>query len=243
MEPTNTIGLRRDRALFLDIDGTLLDIAPRPDAVVIPDDLPPTLQAVSDRLGGALALVSGRALDVIDWLMAPLRLPAAAEHGAILRTTDGTIETCVAQSVPASWRQHLRTETKNWNGVLVDEKQASVAVHYRLAPEREAEVQALVERIAAEDPAFEVLPARMAFEIRPRGADKGSAIRRFLSMPPFQGRTPVFVGDDVTDEDGFAAVREAGGIALHVTHDFGGEPANVRRWLAAFATEPAGGDV
>jgi trehalose 6-phosphate phosphatase len=236
-----TITPRSDWALFLDIDGTLLDIAPSPGAVVVPLDLPYTLRTVSERLGGALALISGRALDVIDSLMAPLALPAAAEHGAIVRLADGVIETGVPYGVPQSWREHLRAETKDWTGVLVGEKQMSVAVHYRLAPEREAEVRALVMRITAEDPAFEVLPARMAFEIRPRGANKGAAVRRFLETAPFRGRTPVFVGDDVTDEDGFSATREANGMALHVARDFDGKSANVRRWLRNFAAEPIAG--
>lgn len=232
---------QRHWALFLDIDGTLIDIAPRPQDVIVPADLPDLLHAVSDRLGGALALVSGRALDVIDQLMAPLILPAAAEHGAIIRRSDGSVQTCVPHGVPLSWREHLRAETKDWTGVLVGEKQASVAVHYRLAPERENDVHALVKRIAAEDPAFEVLAARMAFEIRPRGADKGTAIRRFLETIPFHGRVPVFVGDDITDEDGFAVARAAGGLGLHVTHDFGDDTANVRHWLKTIVTEPVPG--
>lgn len=234
-----TITPQRNWALFLDIDGTLIDIAPRPQDVIVPPDLPGLLQAVSNRLDGALALVSGRALEVVDQLMTPLRLPAAAEHGAIMRLSDGTVQTCVTRSVPLSWREHLRAETKDWTGVFVGEKHACVAVHYRLAPERENDVRALVTRITAEDPAFEVLPARMAFEIRPRGADKGTAIRRFLETVPFRGRVPVFVGDDVTDEDGFAAAREAGGLGLHVERDFGDETANVRRWLKTVATASA----
>lgn len=241
MKNSQSIVPQKNWALFLDIDGTLIDIAPRPQDVIVPSDLPALLQAASVRFGGALALVSGRALDVIDQLVAPLRLPAAAEHGAIIRLSDGTVQTCVARGVPLSWREHLHAETKDWTGVLVGEKQASVAVHYRLAPEREAEVRALVMRIVAEDPAFEVLPARMAFEIRPRGADKGTAIRRFLETAPFQGRVPVFVGDDVTDEDGFAVARAAGGLGLHVAHDFGDETANVRQWLKTIATEPVPG--
>jgi trehalose 6-phosphate phosphatase len=228
-------GPRRDQALFLDIDGTLLDIAPRPDAVVVPPGLVDTLRAASRLVGGALALVSGRALETIDRLIAPLTLPAAAEHGAILRLADGHIESGVERTVPLAWREHLKAETKDWPGVLVGHKHTSVDVHYRLAPEREAVVRALVMRIVAEDPAFEVLPARMAFEIRPRGADKGTAIRRLLDTSPFHGRVPVFVGDDVTDEDGFAAVRTAGGVALHVADAFGDKPANVRRWLSEFA--------
>ena len=237
MDRLEDFGLRRDWALFLDIDGTLIDIAERPDAVVVPPDLIATLQTVSERLGGALALVSGRAQVAIEWLMTPHVLPAAAEHGAILRLADGSLEAGVTRVVPPGWREHLKAETRGWPGILVGEKHASVVVHYRMAPEREAAVRELVTRIAAEDPDFEVLPARMAFEIRPRGADKGSAVRRFLQTPPFHARRPVFVGDDITDEDGFAAARAAGGLALHVGRDFAGEPAHVRRWLKTFAAE------
>jgi trehalose 6-phosphate phosphatase len=233
--------LRPDCALFLDIDGTLIDLAPHPDAVVIPADLTALLQAVSQRLGGALALISGRALDMIDRLVQPLVLPAAGEHGALLRLADGRLEAGITRSVPARWREHLKAEVSDWPGIVIDEKLASIAVHYRQAPEREDAVRALVHRIAAEDSEFEVLPARMAFEIRPRGADKGTALRRFLQTPPFHGRRPVFVGDDVTDEDGILAARAAGGLGLHVARDFAGQPANVRRWLKTFAGEPPSG--
>lgn len=246
MEMTANIGLGQppvpshDWALFLDIDGTLLDIAPRPDAVRIPPHLPATLAAVSRRLGGALAVVSGRPIAAIDSILAPLSLPCAAEHGAVLRLPDGDMQrpgdTC---RVPDSWRNCLEQAAKQWDGVIVDSKTYSVAMHYRLAPERRHDVQELVHGIAAGDPEFEVIPARMAFELRHRSLHKGTAVFRFMQEYPFIGRMPVFVGDDVTDEDGFAACRELGGLGLHVDSNFAGQPANVLKWLKEFADASA----
>jgi trehalose 6-phosphate phosphatase len=228
---------RPNWALFLDIDGTLLDIAPRPDAVAAPSGLAKSLARASRWLGGALALASGRTLPEIDQLMAPLCLPCVAEHGAVLRFPSGATtfagQDCVT---PDRWRVELRAGARDWKGVLVEDKAFSVAVHYRLAPERVDEVRELVRAIAAQDPAFEVLPARMAFEIRHRSLTKAAAVDRFMPTPPFAGRFPVFVGDDVTDEDGFRAARAMGGLGLNVQDCFGGEPAQVRRWLNAFAS-------
>jgi trehalose 6-phosphate phosphatase len=227
----------RNWALFLDIDGTLLDIAESPNAVTVPLDLPETLLAASRFLSGALVLVSGRMLDDIDRLMAPLHLPCAAEHGAVLRFSDGSQQAPGAKSaIPVALRNQLRAVVRRWPGVRVEEKQFTVAVHFRSAPTREGEVHALVKAIAqSAGPAFEVLSARMAFEIRHREFCKGSAVRAFMRTPAFDSRIPVFVGDDVTDEDGFDAARALGGMALNVPIVFGNEPANVRRWLGAFA--------
>jgi trehalose 6-phosphate phosphatase len=232
---------RPDWALFLDIDGTLIDIAPTPDAVEVPETLAPALAAASAQLGGALAIVSGRSLIEIDRLMAPLRLPCVGEHGAVIRYPDGAVDRADAsRAVPAAWRARLREATGDWDGVLVEEKVFSVAVHYRLAPPREQEVRALVDAVVAESAAdFEVLPASMAFEIRRRGLTKALAVETFMAQPPFAGRVPVFVGDDVTDEDGFRAARAMGGLGLHVKQVFGGQPSEVRRWLCAFAPSAA----
>ncbi|HEX4181746.1 MAG TPA: trehalose-phosphatase [Caulobacteraceae bacterium] len=228
-------------ALFLDIDGTLLDIAPSPDKVEVPATLVPTLSRASDWLGGALALASGRTLAEINALMDPLKLPCVAEHGAILRRPDGTIVRAGPEhAVPGAWRERLRAAARDWPGVMVEEKDTGVAVHYRLAPAREAEVRDLVLAVAAENPAaFEVLPARKAFEIRHRALTKALAVTRFMPQPPFAGRVPVFVGDDVTDEDGFSAAVAMGGLALNVADVFGGQPARVRDWLATFSSSAA----
>jgi trehalose 6-phosphate phosphatase len=228
---------RPNWALFLDIDGTLIDIAPRPEAVVTPPGLARILTRASAWLGGALALASGRTLAQIDQLMAPLRLPCVAEHGALIRYPDGAVAVAGADCiVPLRWRVELRAAARGWPGVLVEEKSHGVAVHYRLAPEREDEVRTLVETMVKEDPdRFDVLPARMAFELRHRGLTKAAAVERFMPRPPFAGRVPVFVGDDVTDEDGFRAARALGGLGLNVQERFAGEPAQVRRWLETFA--------
>jgi trehalose 6-phosphate phosphatase len=232
---------RRNWALFLDIDGTLLDIASRPDTVIVPVALAPTLAKAQAHLGGALAIASGRTLAEIDQLMAPLRMPCVAEHGAVVRYPGGAVAVAGADcAVPERWKFELHAGLRGWKGVIVEEKGYSVAVHYRLAPERETDVRAIVAAVAAQDPVqFEVMPARMTFEIRHRHLTKAAAVERFMPSPPFAGRLPVFVGDDVTDEDGFRAALARGGLALRVEETFGGEPARVRRWLEAFATSKA----
>ena len=225
-----------DWALFLDIDGTLLDIALRPGAVTVPPGLPATLQTVGRRLGGALAIISGRSLADIDRLLAPLKPACAAEHGAIVRLGDGTLfEPDQSRSVPDAWRERIRAAAKNWPDVLVQDKVFSLSVHYRLAPEREGEIRSMLQTVVADSPDFEILPARKAFELRHRALHKGEGLCALMRHAPFKGRVPVFVGDDVTDEDGFRAARAMGGLGLHVSEAFGGKPANVRRWLEDFA--------
>ena len=225
-----------DWAMFFDLDGTLLDIAPGPDDVVTPASLVPALAAARDWLGGALAIVSGRTVEKIDEFLAPLKFPCAGEHGAVLRMADGTIRRAGNECVvPDSWKQAMRRVVQNWDGVIVDDKAFSIALHYRAVPERGEDVRRLVENIvAANSKDFEVLPAQMAYEIRHRSLNKGTAVRSFMAEPVFHGRRPVFVGDDVTDEDGFRAATELGGLGLHVKHAFSGEPTNVRRWLERF---------
>ena len=234
---------RPNWALFLDIDGTLLDIAAEPRAVKVPKDLAAGLARASRYLGGALALASGRGLAEIDQLMAPLRPPCLAEHGAVLRYADGSTAVAgPACAVPDRWRMELRAAVRGWRGVQVEEKAFGVAVHYRLAPEREAEVRDLVEAAVAQDRAgFEVLPARMAFEIRHRGLSKAAAVEQLMPRPPFVGRIPVFVGDDVTDEDGFRVVNRIGGHSIKVGEGTSAarwrlsDPAAARAWLAGWA--------
>jgi trehalose 6-phosphate phosphatase len=223
-------------ALFLDIDGTLLDIAPTPDTVHVPQSLPQVLARASAWLGGALAVVSGRPFEQIDRLLAPLRLPGGAGHGSAIRMPDGKIENASESfAVPADWKTLLHHAVKLWPGVVVEEKARCVTVHYRGAPERKADVEYLVTKLAARDADnYEVLPARMAFEIRHRTLTKAVIVRSLMRHAPFQGRVPVFVGDDVTDHDGFRAVEEKGGIALDVALAFDGRPAAVRAWLERF---------
>jgi len=221
-------------ALFLDIDGTLLDIAPRPELVVIPRGLPALLARLRAERGGALAIISGRPLADID-LFFPGALPAAAEHGAILRDATGTIhELSRRPAAFAHWLATLNAAAREMPGVLIEEKKVSVVIHYRQAPDCGARLRALAEGLIAEaGPDVALLPAHMAFELRPRGAGKDTALAWFMARPPFAGRQPVFIGDDVTDEPAIALAKELGGMGLHVSRDFGGSPQAVRDWLAA----------
>lgn len=225
-------GIARGWALFLDFDGTLVDIAPRPDAVAVQPGLVPALAALAASLDGAVAIVSGRPAADVDRLLAPLALPGGFGHGAELRLPNGELApTPAARPLPPSWLDRLSAAAAGWPGVLVEPKQHGVAMHYRQASERRDDVLALLEDCVAEAPDFALLPAHMAFELRPRGATKALPVGTLMQHPPFHGRLPVFVGDDVTDEDGMAAARRLGGFGLRVGSDFT-DPAEVRAWLA-----------
>jgi trehalose 6-phosphate phosphatase len=225
--------LDRTNALFLDLDGTLLEIAPTPDSVVVPQGLPPLLTRLQALLGGAVAIVTGRSMGVIDKLLAPFVSSAAGEHGVSLRYDDGTIEEMPrGAAVPESWREALMAAAERWPGVLVEPKPHGVAVHYRLVPEHGNDVWRLVRALVPQDhPAFRLIPAREAVEIGSRAASKGYAVERLMARPPFRGRRPIFVGDDFTDEAGMEAARQFGGEGLRVAEMFGGDPAAVRAWL------------
>jgi trehalose 6-phosphate phosphatase len=206
-----------DCCFFLDVDGTLLDIAPRPDAVRV---TPATL-ALLGRLrlatGGALALVSGRSIADLDRLFAPHRFAAAGQHGTERRGADGMPrEACTGDPLRESLAR-LRALARVHDGLLVEDKGCSIALHYRAAPGLEPFVRA----IAAEESArigndCRVLPGKMVFELRSGHRDKGQAIAAFLREAPFRDRVPVFIGDDVSDEPGFAAVNAHQGLSIKV---------------------------
>jgi trehalose 6-phosphate phosphatase len=202
-------------ALFLDFDGTLVDIAPEPGAVVVPSSLVPTLGALRQYLGGAMAVVSGRPIREIDQFLAPLRLPVAGVHGAERRTADGAVDLLpphplqlVQQAADALAACHA--------GLLVEHKSNSVALHYRLAPELEAVCLGAMQDAVDRSPGLVLLRGKMVVEAKPCGVTKGSAIEAFLREAPFAGRTPIFVGDDVTDEAGFDTVQGLGGLGIKV---------------------------
>jgi trehalose 6-phosphate phosphatase len=226
---------QRDWALFLDLDGTLLDIAATPDAVVVPGDLVTDLQAAAAALGGALAIVSGRDLREVDRLLDPLRIPAGGEHGAVIRLPSGARDD-VALKVPSDWLEDLLRLQETCPGVLTEVKSHNVVAHYRSVPAYEGKVKRLASELVSRDPeSFELLHAKMAVEIRPRAVTKARAVDRLMEVEPFAGRTPVFIGDDITDHDGFAAAIEHGGIALDVGMVFSGRPQEVRAWLKTIA--------
>ena len=230
--------IERDWVLFLDLDGTLVDLAPTPQEVVVPEDLCPSLRHVRKSLNGALAIVSGRALRDIDRLLPGVMPVAGAEHGAVIRYPDGAIQEIPAlMRPPAPWIDDLRRATQEWRGILVEEKSHTVAVHFRLAPERSDAVKDIMTALVRRDPrGFELLAAHKAFEIRPRGITKARAVKELMEVAPFKGRVPVYVGDDVTDLDGMGAARAMGGLGLHVAVEFGGCASNVRAWLKRAAT-------
>lgn len=225
-------------ALFLDLDGTLIDLAPRPELVVVPPGLIAMLREVELRLGGALAIVSGRPLAQIEALLAPWRPAAAGEHGAYCRLPTGAVVSPDPPDVPHSWRNTLAGLAVTYSGVIVEQKSSAITVHYRLAPAREPELRAAMEALVATRPdEFLLAPAHMAWEIRPRGIHKGTAVRRLMLEEPLAGRVPVFVGDDVTDEDGMRVAEALGGYGVHVRRCFPEGAAGVRAWLSGVAMQ------
>jgi trehalose 6-phosphate phosphatase len=237
LSPPGPPAIGTDWALFLDLDGTLLDLAPTPASVTVPADLVETLGEVRRRLGGALAIVSGRPLADVDRLLAPLLLPVAGNHGASARLPDGSQLTLApVVALPSDWLSRAETACAQWTGTIVEPKPYSLALHFRLAPDHKDDAFGLLSTFAAERPDdYEILPAHFAFELRPRQASKGLAIERLMELAPFHGRVPVFVGDDVTDESGRAAARRLGGMGLDVALNFAGSAARVRQWLASAA--------
>ncbi|MDN3567056.1 trehalose-phosphatase [Paeniroseomonas aquatica] len=223
-------------ALFLDFDGTLVEIAPRPDAVEVPDHLPDLLHRLTEGLGGALAIVSGRALGELEQFL-PVPIPMAGDHGATLRPDPLQPPTLPSlPSPPEAWRARADALVAKHPGALVEDKTHGFVIHYRQAPELGPEAAALLASMVAEDPlAFTLLEARMAWEIRPRGASKATAVRALMAAAPFAGRTPVFIGDDVTDEEGMDAARSFGGQGWRLDDMFG-TPQVLRDWLAEAAT-------
>jgi trehalose 6-phosphate phosphatase len=225
--------LDRKSALFLDFDGTLVEIAATPEQVVVPAGLPDLLGQLYRQLGGALAIVSGRPLEQTDEFLRPFSASGAGEHGVSLRYDDGTLEELpIGIAVPQGWRAALEAAVERWPGVRIEEKPHGFTVHYRLAPDRSSEVWRLVRALVAPDhPWFRLLPAREAVEVSLRSVSKGHAVERLMAHHPFHGRRPIFVGDDITDEAGMSMARRFGGVGLRVSEAFGGDPAQVRAWL------------
>ncbi len=204
-------------ALFLDVDGTLLPIVARPGDVKVPGPLLTLLGDLHDCLGGALALVSGRAIADLDRLFSPLKLPCAGVHGLERRNTGDRLLTAAAASELEPLRTRLAAYVSAVPGLLLEDKGRSLAVHYRQAPGEGSALEDFLARVLADcDASIELTHGKMVFEVKPRGFDKGTAIQAFMSEAPFRGRRPAFLGDDVTDEDGFAVVNDLGGLSIKV---------------------------
>lgn len=227
-------------ALFLDFDGTLIEIAARPEAVVVPAELPALLARLSARLDGALAVVSGRPIAQLD-LHLPVPIVKAGDHGAALRM--GPAEPVTGPPLPApppDWRGRAEDIAGRFPGAMVEHKAHGFVVHYRLAPDAAAPAKDLLEMLLAGSAEFTLMPARMAWEVKPRAVSKGTAVAALLARAPFAGRLPVFVGDDVTDEAGMAAAQAAGGIGLRLQDAFG-TPAAFRDWLGRLEQDLSAG--
>jgi len=202
-------------ALFLDFDGTLVDLAPQPEAVIVPSGLVGTLEALSIYLGGALALISGRPIEQIDDFLQPLRLPVAGVHGAERRSAAGAmtlLSTHPLQRVEAAAMELVALHPQ----LRMENKRGSIALHYRQAPELEALCLEAMRGAIEESPGLALLHGKMVVEAKPGGASKGHAIEAFMQEPPFAGRRPVFVGDDFTDEVGFSTVQHKQGLGVKV---------------------------
>ena len=230
-------------ALLLDVDGTLIDIGPSPNEVHVADDLRDSLARLSRLTGGALALVSGRPIADLDALFAPLKLPAVGGHGAEMRVHAGDAVTSAAP-LPPDLRRHLAEAATPGSGIIVEDKGYSLALHYRKAPQYEDRLRSHIAagRAAFPTEATEVLPGKAMLEVKRPNVSKGDGVRDLMSYPPFAGRMPVFIGDDVTDELVFAALPGLGGKGFSVSRNFAGlagifdTPLNVRRALQRLAS-------
>lgn len=231
-------------ALFLDFDGTLAAIAPRPDAVVVEAWLVPLLERLHAVLGGALALVSGRPIAELDALVAPLALPAAGVHGAERRDAQGRVQRSELV-VPRALRWRAQRLVRLDAGLELEDKQAALALHWRRAPGYGDLCLRALRAAAQPHPDWRVLHGKSVAEVKPAGIGKGHAVQAYCAEAPFAQRLPVFVGDDATDEDGFAAVQAAGGYGIKVgegtsvaRHRLADTQA-VRRWLLDSLAAPS----
>ena len=207
-----------ETAFFFDFDGTLVELAPTPDGVLVQPDTLELLTELRRLTHGAVAIVSGRGIDSIDAFLGLPDLPIAGLHGAERRDANGDTQRIGFNDERLLRMEQVLAQVVNQNpGMLLEIKGAAIALHYRNAPDREALAREATGRLVADYPDTYVLqPGKMVYEIKPKDVDKGRALRAFLDEPPFAGRRPVFVGDDLTDEKGFAVVNEYGGVSIKV---------------------------
>lgn len=231
-----------DWCLFLDVDGTLIELTDSPLDTFADHKLKTVLGQVAERLGGAVALVSGRSLEYLDALFAPLHLPAAGLHGVERRKASGAIQGASFVDAQLDGVRIALADLVNAHpGTSIEDKGRTLAVHFRMAPRFESSIRESLIAIAKPlGSNYHIQDGNMVFEIKPRGFTKGSAISAFLQESPFSGRTPVFVGDDLTDQDGFRVVEARGGISIAVGERVRAQqrlenPSAVRSWLQGIA--------
>lgn len=205
-------------AFFFDFDGTLVELASTPDGVVVQPIVPRVLAALRSATNGAVAVVSGRGIESIDAFLQMPDMPMAGLHGAERRDSNADVLRVGFNDDRLLRMEHVLEGVVKANpGMLLEIKGAALALHYRNAPERGAAARDATERLVAQyADAYVLQPGKMVYEIKPKDVDKGRAVVAFLSEPPFSGRRPVFIGDDLTDEKGFAVVNERGGVSIKV---------------------------
>jgi len=232
-------------AIFLDFDGTIVEIEDHPDAVRMEPSTLELLKALQKRSRGALAIISGREIAVVDRYLSPLRLPVAGVHGLQRRDAYGELHTHAAFDLEPDTIK-LEKRFAHAQGVVIERKVGAIALHYRLRPELERECCAAVAKIVEENSGLRMLRGKMVCEIAQNGHDKGGAISAFLSEPPFEGRIPLFAGDDATDEDGFVVVNARGGVSIKIgdqttTAKYSASSVrDLKSWLNAYVFEPSG---
>lgn len=236
-------GLLDGAALFLDLDGTLLDLIDHPGDVVADAALRGLLESLAERLEGRVAIVSGRSLAQLDHILGPVaqRLACSGSHGSEHRC-DGTVVRPERPDVLDEVAAELRAFAAGREGIVVEEKSFGIALHYRLRPAVEQEALKLAWDLAQQTQLY-LQAGKMMVELRTPGGDKGDAVRQLMKHPAMAGALPVFVGDDRTDEAGFAAASALGGVGVFVgapretaaSHRLD-DPAAVRRWLRAVLT-------
>jgi len=237
-----TLPLPGQSALLLDLDGTLLDIAPTPDEVRVPPGLLDSLQRLRNHLGGALAVVTGRPIAQIDELLGAVPYAVAGEHGGAIRHAPGaTVLRASLPDPPVAWTVEAARIVEAHPGASLEQKQRGFVFHYRAVPDAGPALRdAALAMIAPQARQFGLMEASMAWEVRPRGVDKGIAVAALMTDAPFAGRRPIFIGDDVTDEDGMRAAQGMKGAGLRV-QDWFIDPPGVRAWLARCADALDGG--
>ncbi|HKS17617.1 MAG TPA: trehalose-phosphatase [Bradyrhizobium sp.] len=239
--PSSLVPHLSETAVLLDIDGTLLDLAPTPREVWVPPGLAKTLHRLHERTNGALALVSGRSLNDIDLIFAPDQFPAVGGHGAEMRIgADSEAVAAHAPPMDKELKRRLAAIARLSPGILLEDKGYSLALHYRLAPHAEKAIYEAVSLIRADLPSapIEVLPGKLVCEIKHSGFTKATGVTELMTHEPFRGRRPFFIGDDVTDESVFAIMPDLDGLAFSVGRRARGvaghfdAPSDVRDFLA-----------